>query len=78
MTNSEVTCIVKKILSEKKVKSSIYRLQIVQWNTNPPTLEKREYWVSGNIEKTGKAKGLTLEDFNVIATNAVEVTTLLK
>jgi len=75
----EVTCKVKKILQERQTGKTITRLQVVQWNAYAPVLEKREYWSDKSGKTiTGKLKGLNADDFKVVATSGVEVSSLLK
>lgn len=78
MMNREVTCTVKKVFYEKMVRGNKVRLQVVQWNNGAPTVEKREYWIDkAGIEKTGKAKGLNAEDFDILFQNPNELTALI-
>jgi len=70
----EVTCTKIATYYEKTVKNTTVRLQIVKWNEGKPVLEKREYWKDGEgKEMTGKAKSLTLEDFDLILTKAADI-----
>lgn len=75
----EIVCNVLKVINEVENNRGIIRLQVVQWNNFAPTLEKREYYYDDNSEeKAGKAKGLTLDDINLILDNADEIKELME
>lgn len=75
----EVTCEVVKVLNETKSRGDTIRLQIVRWNNGKPMLEKRSYWYTeDDQERTGKAKGLTFQDFDIIVQNADEIKTIME
>lgn len=38
-------------------------LQVVRWGDNPPTLEKRNYFIKDDEWMCGKASGLTRKDY---------------
>ena len=77
MANREVKFERVKLLSEKKIRGNTVRLQVVKWNDRP-TLEKREYFIGDdNTEKNGKAKGLNLEDLELVLSQADEIKQLL-
>lgn len=63
----DIKCEILTVLNEAETRRGITRLQIVSWNDRSPMLEKREYWTDkeGN-EKAGKAKGLNLDDLDMI------------
>jgi hypothetical protein len=74
----EITMSVLKTFSEKAFRGTIVRLQVVKWNDNKPVLEKREFYLDGDGgEKTGKAKGLTKEDVEIILAHKGEILTLM-
>jgi hypothetical protein len=74
----EITVTVLKVLSEKTTSRGTNRVRIVQYNNGAPQLEKREFWVDdSDEEKPGKAKGLTLDDFEILMENADEIKKLL-
>lgn len=72
------TCDVLLALDEKIGRGNIIRLQVVRWNKYSPVLEKREYYVKDDDEKTGKAKGFNHEDFELILENAEKIQRLLE
>jgi hypothetical protein len=75
----KIDCTVLKVFDEKKTGRGLARLRIVKWGKWPPVLEKREFWFDEDEqEKTGKAKGLKLEDIDIIFAHADEIKTLLK
>lgn len=53
-------------------------LRVVQWNNGRPMLEKRDMWRDGRQWKAGKAKGLNIDDFHLIAENWEDVISLLE
>ena len=53
-------------------------LRVVQWNDYRPTLEKREFWKDGSQWKSGKCKGLNIDDFHLIADNWEEIMDILE
>ncbi len=67
----EVTFESLQILSTNTVRGGTVKLQLVRWNNGRPTVEKREWYQDddGN-EKCGKAKGLNLDDLEVIIAQA--------
>jgi len=72
-------CTVLKLFEEKQSPmGGLTRLQIVQWNKYSPVLEKREYFMKDDEERTGKAKGFNSEDFDIIANNIGEIQKLLE
>lgn len=63
----DIKCDVLTVLNESESRRGITRLQIVSWNGRSPLLEKREFWTdSEGNEKMGKAKGLNLDDLDMI------------
>ena len=74
----EITVDVLKVLSEKNTSRGTTRLRIVKYNNGSPQLEKREFWMDDeDQEKPGKAKGLTLEDFELLLESSEEIQRLL-
>jgi hypothetical protein len=74
----EIVVNVLKQFSEKKTSRGINRIRVVQYNAAAPQLEKREFWTDENDEeKPGKAKGILLEDFEMLMQNAEEIKGLL-
>lgn len=78
MTEKKFLCDVLKVFDEKEGRGNIIRLQVVRWNKYSPVLEKREYYVKDDEEKTGKAKGFNFEDFEIIQKNSEEIQKLLE
>jgi hypothetical protein len=67
-----------KVFSEKKTSRGTNRIRVVQYNVAAPQLEKREFWTDdADEEKPGKAKGINLEDFELLMQNAEEIKGLL-
>jgi len=78
MADKEIVCTVVKLYDEKETRNGKLRIQIVRWGKYKPVLEKREYWTDQEgVEKTGKAKGLNLDDIKIIKDNLIEITYLL-
>ncbi len=70
-------------LSEKKRsgrngKEDKVILRVVQWNNYRPSLEKREFWKDGSQWKSGKCKGLNIDDLHLIADNWEEIVEILE
>ena len=79
--SKKIESTVLKILSEKKTGRGTTRLRVVKWGKWPASVEKRDFWIDeedDNTEKMGKAKGLKLDDIEVIVTNVEEIRKLLK
>jgi len=79
----KITFEVLKVFNEIESRNGLQRLQIIKWGKYKPSLEKREYYDDGNVdnigkEKTGKLKGLKLEDIQIILDNLDEIKKLLK
>ena len=53
-------------------------LRVVQWNESRPMLEKRDFWRDGQEWKSGKAKGMNINDLHLIADNWEEIAELLE
>jgi len=73
-----------KVYSEKEKGKGLVRLRIVKWGKYKPVFEKREFWFDAEDsenpgkEKLGKAKGLKLEDIEIIEDNLDEIKNFLK
>lgn len=78
MADKKITCEVLLLLDEKDSRGNKVRLQVVRWNKYSAVLEKREFWDNKDgEEKTGKAKGFNIEDFDIIMENAEKIQKLL-
>lgn len=79
MAEKKFTCEVLLALDEQNSRGNIVKLQVVRWNKYSPVLEKREYYNSKDgEEKTGKAKGFNIEDFDIIIENSEKIQKLLE
>ena len=77
MADKQIVCDVLKVFDEKKGRI-ITRIQVIRWGAYSPVLEKRDYYLKDEEERTGKVKGLNNEDFQILIDNADEIQDLLE
>ena len=77
--SKEITCEVLHIFSKEKYeRGGETVIQVVKWGKNPPTLERRSYYVKDGKTLPGKASGFRAADFKIIAKHNKEIKALLK